>query len=660
MTTSWTYKKKFPVFCRFFPTVLKTRSSAIAIAASLLVPVETVSAHGTPQVLPLVPPASNSTQQGFVRVINRSDHAGEVSIYAIDDSGERVGAVFLSLEAGETRHFNSNDLELGNASKGLSSGVGEGEGNWRLELNSDLDFEAVTYIRTVNGFVTSMDDTVPEASPGRYRVPIFNPGTNLRQRSRLRLVNPGPRDTVVTITGLDDKAVPPPGGEVRLTLLAGKATMITAQQLESGHEGLTGHFGDGTGKWTLFVSSGQPILVMNLLLSEDGNLSNLSRSPYKPHGTPTECEIGVVIEGNEDGNNSLEMANSLGDVTGVANVRAREGTVNYVNNRYDYYMFTLASTRTIRIELRDLTQNADVYLVDAADRYLAGSDRSGTQDELIVVTLESGTYFVRVQPAIRTGIVGYQLRYSNDSVIPGRRTESAFDLGNLTSVATVRSLEGEIGYTRNETCLFRRSYYRFTLDTTRTIRIELRDLTQDADVYLVDATDRYLAGSDRSGAANEEIVVTLESGTYFIRVQPDIRTGVVGYQLRYSNDSVVPGRRTESAFDLGDVTNVGVARTVAGEVAYARNETRLFGRSYFRFTLSATRTIRIELRDLTQDADVYLVDATDRYLAGSDRSGAANEEIVVTLESGTYFIRVQPDIRTGVVGYQLRYAVVSQ
>ena len=40
--------------------------------------------------LPLVKPAG-STQEGFLRIVNRSDHAGTVTIHAIDDDGDRFG-----------------------------------------------------------------------------------------------------------------------------------------------------------------------------------------------------------------------------------------------------------------------------------------------------------------------------------------------------------------------------------------------------------------------------------------------------------------------------------------------------------------------------------------------------------------------------------------
>lgn len=76
------------------------------------------------QSVPLFLSASNDLQQGFVRVVNRSDESGEAVIHAIDDSGRRFGPVRLALDAGTTRHFNSDDLETGNPSKGLAEGIG--------------------------------------------------------------------------------------------------------------------------------------------------------------------------------------------------------------------------------------------------------------------------------------------------------------------------------------------------------------------------------------------------------------------------------------------------------------------------------------------------------------------------------------------------------
>ena len=235
------------------------------------------------QALPFIPSASDVLgRQGFVRVINHSAEAGEVRIDAIDDEGESYGAISLDIGAGEVVHFNSDDLENGNAEKGLSDGVGAGEGAWRLELSSELDIEVLSYVRTVDGFLTSMHDTVP-SDGGRHRVAFFNPGSNTSQMSRLRLVNPGEEPAEVSITGVGDRGGSP-GSEVTTTIPAGASRTFTAAALESGGEGLEGALGDGVGKWRLTVESGQPLVVMSLLIDPMGRLTNLStaRSRIRP------------------------------------------------------------------------------------------------------------------------------------------------------------------------------------------------------------------------------------------------------------------------------------------------------------------------------------------------------------------------------------------
>ena len=232
----------------------------------------------TPHAIPLVTSADNPSQQGFVRIINRSDRPGTVRIHAIDDDGGRFGPVSLSLNAKQTRHLNSRDLEVGNVDKGLSAGVGNGSGNWRLELATDLAIEPLAYIRTPDGFLTSIHAVAAHADDGstRFQVPIFNPGKNPNQQSRLRLINLGDTAATVGISGLDDRGDAPPGGDVRLTLPARSARLLTARELEEGADGVSGQFGAGEGKWQLFVTSDEPIQVMSLLLSPTGNLTNLS------------------------------------------------------------------------------------------------------------------------------------------------------------------------------------------------------------------------------------------------------------------------------------------------------------------------------------------------------------------------------------------------
>ena len=183
----------------------------------------------------------------------------------------------LSLDAFATAHFNSDDLETGNADKGLSGGVGPWDGAWRLELTSALDFEVLSYIRTADGFLTAMHDLAPNDG-AHHRVAIFNPGSNSNQVSALRLINAGDEAARVRIAGIDD-AGESPGSEVHMSVPAGAARTLSAAELEFGGEGFEGALGDGDGKWRLTVISEQPVATMSLLKSPSGHLTNLSTAP---------------------------------------------------------------------------------------------------------------------------------------------------------------------------------------------------------------------------------------------------------------------------------------------------------------------------------------------------------------------------------------------
>ena len=258
------------------------RGAAIcALFLAFLAGLPLASAAQNTHTLPLVLPASNAALTGFVRIVNRSFQPGTVRMTAIDDTGERFGPVTLALEAEETVNFRSRELERGAASKGLPVGVGDGEGDWRLVLETDLDITPLAYIRTFDGFVTSMHDVVPVTGQD-HRVLFFNPGSNLRQVSRLRLINPGTAAAAVEVTARDDRGEAAPGGAVRLTLPAGASRTLTAQELEAGGDGFEGSLGDGAGKWRLSVTSNVPIEAVSLLLSPSGHLANLSSAPEPP------------------------------------------------------------------------------------------------------------------------------------------------------------------------------------------------------------------------------------------------------------------------------------------------------------------------------------------------------------------------------------------
>ena len=358
--------------------------------------------------LPFVTSASNVGQPGFVRVINRTNRGGSVRIVAIDDSGQRFGPVNMWLPGRHTRHFSSKELEQGGNRQltGLSRGVGDGAGNWRLQLVTDLEIEPLAYIRRADGFVTSMHEVAAETRAGsrwRYRVPFFNPASDRRNISHLRLINPGSVHANIVISGVDDQGKAQPGSVVRLTMRAGTAHMLTAQQLEQGDlggpdqseagtarmlteqqleqgdSGFSSRFGAGSGRWQLLVSSNRPIQVMSLLRGPTGHLANLSRGQAvsSDGGPPPPNRPDLVVSNPSVSNrtpNARQTFTLRATVRNQGNARSAATTLRYYRS----------SDGTI--------STADAGVGSDA---VGGLSASGTSNESIVLRAPSsaGTYY---------------------------------------------------------------------------------------------------------------------------------------------------------------------------------------------------------------------------------------------------------------------------
>ena len=252
----------------------------------------------TTHTLAMVPPASDRFNLGFIRIINRSDRAGTVQVLAIDDAGRRFGPVPYSIDTRETKYFNSRDLENG-SDRRLPRGVGDGTGNWRLELSADVEIEPLAYIRTSDGFLTSVNAVAAETRQGstwRYHVPYFQPASPDGHRGRLRLINPGAGAARVTVSGVDDFGNPGEGS-VGLTLAAGAARNLTTEQLEQGGSGLSGRLGDGVGRWRLAVASDAQLQVMSLLKSVSNHLTNVSSERAASTDAPPPERFGAIVAG---------------------------------------------------------------------------------------------------------------------------------------------------------------------------------------------------------------------------------------------------------------------------------------------------------------------------------------------------------------------------
>ena len=101
-------------------------------------------------------------------------------------------------------------------------------------------------------------------------------------------------------------------------------------------------------------------------------------------------------------------ATGWGDITGEASESDVSGAIGGAD-RTDYYSFTLGEPKLVRLELRELRRNADLYLEDGEGLVLAESTETRRNNESISQALGAGTYHVRV--SAREGQSGaYTLR----------------------------------------------------------------------------------------------------------------------------------------------------------------------------------------------------------------------------------------------------------
>ena len=198
--------------------------------------------------------------------------------------------VDVAVPAFRLAHINSQDILEGNPAKGVTSTVvaqpHEGEAGWAL-VTTPPNVWVTAYVRSPEGFVTGMSDLldsyVSRSGHSVEQAAFFNPGSNRSIVSVLRIVNSNLSPRVAVIAGYD--AYQEVNGEVRCSIGAQEAVMLTAKELEEGPSGCSGRLGDGTGKWRIFVYPPNPddtwFTSMSLLWTRSGIVTNISHpEPY--------------------------------------------------------------------------------------------------------------------------------------------------------------------------------------------------------------------------------------------------------------------------------------------------------------------------------------------------------------------------------------------
>ena len=313
--------------------------------------------------VPHVPSASSQGHAGLVRIESRSARPGEVRVVAVDDAGQRLEAGRLTLGAGAAVEFEMAALESGDASLGLA-GTGPGQGDWRLELTTELDIQARAYARA-EGFLTALHDAALVS--GEVELPFFNPGGEAR-RSVLRLANARGERARLTVRGVDDAGRA--GGAVTVELAAWEARGYTASELESGAaSGLTGSLGDGAGKWRLFLEAERgSAYATNLLLDGSGVLSSVPGGMSRGSGGVHRVSLFPSASDGAGRRGEVRVVNRSPEAAEVG-IDAFDAT----DRAYERLRLALGAESSARFDSTDLEQGN-------SEKGLTGSTGSGEGD----------------------------------------------------------------------------------------------------------------------------------------------------------------------------------------------------------------------------------------------------------------------------------------
>ncbi len=235
----------------------------------------------------------------------------------------------------------------------------------------------------------------------------------------------------------------------------------------------------------------------------------------------------------------------------AANLGILNGSRNFSNqfvgdaDRNDYYRFTVAQTSNFNASLTGLTDRAYVQLIYDANGNNQPDSGEGIDNvsgnvsrySSMNTALGAGTYFLRVYTDFTGDNTNYNLGISTTpapvttSTDPGNTLSTALDIGFLNGTRVFKDFVGAAD---------RDDYYRFSLSSNRTLKLDLTELSDfGGGVELirdtngngvVDSGER-LERDSGFNSRNRSINKALGTGSYFIRVYSDATRYNTNYTL---------------------------------------------------------------------------------------------------------------------------------
>lgn len=303
-------------------------------------------------------------------------------------------------------------------------------------------------------------------------------------------------------------------------------------------------------------------------------------------------------------------------------------------DRVDFYKFTASNQVDVSLKLRGLQANANLRLFNSRRRPIRASRQPAKQAELIVATLNPGTYFLEVQMVGCKKNTPYKLRTSVALAEPGESTSTARNLGFLSQTFQIREFVNT-----NDPL----DYYKFTLPQISNFTASIDGLPQTAlmDLYYDANNNGRIDDGERLDGGQDGTVInrTMLPGAYFLDVKT-AKDASTRYDLFFSatpnpsNLLTDPGNAASVAFDLGAFPN-----TTAKDFVGAFDSV-----DFYKFILPEISDFTANIDGLSETVlmDLYY-DANNNGAIDDDErldSGRDGTAISRTMLPGTYFLEV--------------------
>ena len=219
---------------------------------------------------------------------------------------------------------------------------------------------------------------------------------------------------------------------------------------------------------------------------------------------------------------------------------------------------------------------------------------------------------------------GIALQNANAKDIAGGTFRTAYEIGDLN---------GRVVLSDSVSKDDRVDIFSFRLVQDSSIAIDLRGLTDDADLYLYNGDQQFVSGSVTSRSLPEEITENLKADEYFLLVLGN-DDAATDYEVQFSaspKSAQDAGNFFSSSFDLGGLDSTAIINeSVGGDDP----------RDFFRFSIEQDSKIAVSVKNLSANVTLLIYDIDKNLIIRSSNSRLQDELANFEADAGDYFVRV--------------------